>query len=247
MTLAFSLDSTIVIHARRATVFRFFTDSAKWARWWGSGSSIDPVVGGAVLIRYPTGDTASGTVREIDPDRRIAFTYGYDAPGKPIAPGASLVTITLADVPSGTRLVLRHDVADEATRDLHVQGWRHQLAVFAYVVADDAFASEPIRAWFAAWNDPSPRALLASAVGDAVAFRDAHACTSGLDELVAHIAASQRFMPGVRLEPRGTPRHAHDTVLVDWATLKGEQTLATGTSVFRVDADGRIVDCVGVR
>jgi uncharacterized protein YndB with AHSA1/START domain len=42
MTLAFSLDWTIEIRARRATVFGFFTDAARWARWWGSGSTIVP-------------------------------------------------------------------------------------------------------------------------------------------------------------------------------------------------------------
>ena len=92
MTLAFSLNRTIEIGARRATVFRFFTDSARWARWWGDGSSIEPRVGGAVKIRYPDGTTASGVVRELEPDRAIAFSYGYDDPDKPIAPGGSLVT-----------------------------------------------------------------------------------------------------------------------------------------------------------
>jgi uncharacterized protein YndB with AHSA1/START domain len=247
MTLAFSLDRTIDIRARRATVFRFFTDSARWARWWGEGSSIEPVVGGAVRIRYPTGDTASGTVHEIDADRRIAFTYGYDGPGKPIAPGGSLVTITLTDTPSGTRLELRHDVADAATRDQHVGGWRHQLAVFAHVVAQDAFSPAAIAAWFAAWNDPAPRALLAEAVAPDVTFRDANGCTAGVDDLVDHIAASQRFMPGVVLEQRGTPRHSLGTVLADWQAVKAGQTIASGTSVIQLDADGRIRDCVGVR
>lgn len=244
MTLAFTLNRSVDIAARRATVFAFFTDSAKWARWWGDGSSIDATVGGAVKIRYPDGSTASGNVREIDPDRRIAFTYGYDTPGKPIAPGASLVTITLADIATGTRVELRHDVADAATRDLHVPGWRHQLAVFAHVVADAAFSRAAIDGWYAAWNSDDPRAHLVVAAD--VTFRDAHGCTTGIDELVAHIAAAHRFMTGVTLEHRGTPRHAHGTVLADWAMVRGDQTLATGTSVFRLDADGRIADCVAI-
>ncbi|HUJ58218.1 MAG TPA: SRPBCC domain-containing protein [Kofleriaceae bacterium] len=246
MTLAFSLDRTIVIRARRAAVFRFFTDSARFARWWGEGSSIEPRVGGAVRIRYPDGSTASGEVAELAADARIAFTYGYDAPGKPIAPGGSLVTITLHDVPEGTRLELRHDVADRGTRDDHVQGWRYQLAVFARVVAEDVFAPDPIAAWFAAWNDAAPRERLAGAVAPEVTFRDAHGCTRGVDELVQHIAASHRFMPGVRLEQRGAPRHAHATALVEWAAVRDGKTLAAGTDVFRFDADGKIAECVGI-
>jgi uncharacterized protein YndB with AHSA1/START domain len=246
MTLAFSLNQTIEIRARRTTVFAYFTDSARFARWWGEGSSIEAVVGGAVRIRYPTGETASGVVRELDPERRIAFTYGYEDPNKPIAPGGSLVTITLDDVPAGTRLVLRHDVADAATRDEHVGGWRFQLALFAKLVADGAYSPAAIDAWFAAWNNTAPRDLLAAAVAPEISFRDAFACVAGLDELVDHVERAHRFMPGVRLEPRGTPRHAHATVLVDWAMTRGEQTLATGTNVFRLDADGKIYDCVGI-
>jgi len=40
--LAFSLERTITIRAQRSTVFRFFTDSERFARWWGKGSEIDP-------------------------------------------------------------------------------------------------------------------------------------------------------------------------------------------------------------
>lgn len=197
-------------------------------------------------IRYPNGDTASDHVQALEPDRRIAFTYGYDAPGKPIAPGGSLVTITLADTPTGTRVDLRHDVADAATRDIHVQGWRHQLAVFARVVAEDAFSADAIAAWFAAWNAPAPRELLAAAVAGDVTFRDAYGCTRGLDELAEHVAASQRFMPGVRIEATGTPRHAHDVALADWTAIANGKPVMAGTHVFRLDADGRIADCIGI-
>nr|HEX4316123.1 SRPBCC domain-containing protein [Kofleriaceae bacterium] len=248
MTLEHSLDRTVDIRARRATVFRFFTDPVRWARWWGDGSTIDPRVGGAVLIRYPDGSTASGHVRELVADRTLAFTYGYDTPGKPIAPGGSLVTITLADTPAGTRVELRHDVGDAATRDLHAPGWRHQLAVFEHVVARDAFDPAVIDAWFAAWSSSTadPRAALAAAVTAAVAFRDAHGSTTTRDELVEHIAATRRFAPTLRLERRGELRHAHGTVLADWAMLRGDQQLATGTNVFRVDADSRVYECLSI-
>ncbi len=242
MTLAFSLNRTIEIHARRAAVFRFFTDSARFAKWWGDGSTLDPVVGGAVRIRYPDGSTASGEVRELVPDRAIVFTYGYDDPKKPIAPGGSLVTITLSDVPAGTRLDLRHDVADEATCEQHVAGWRHQLAVFAHVAAE--YDPAVIAAWFAAWADP---AHLAHAVIDTVTFRDAHGCIAGRDELAEHIRAAQKFMPNVKLEPLAAPRHEQGTVVADWAYVRDGKTVATGTNVFRLDLDGKITDCVGLR
>src|SRR6185295_4290433 len=99
----------------------------------------------------------------------------------------SLVTITLDDLPGGaTRLALRHAVDTKAVCDMHVPGWRHQLARFVDVVTSDGFAGagEAVAAWFAGWNEPDAerrRAGLAAAVADEVRFRDAHGDTYGLD------------------------------------------------------------------
>jgi len=252
MTLAFKLDRTIDIHARRSTVFRFFTDSARWARWWGEGSTIDPVVGGAVAIVYPGGERVTGEVREVVENERLVFTYGYAAAGRSIAAGGSLVTITLADLPGGgTRLVLRHDIDSAAVRDDHVQGWRHQLARFAHVVAEEAYAGagEAIAAWFAAWREPDAarrRALLEPAVTPDVRFRDPNGDIYGLDELVGHVDALLRFMPGVTLEARGKVRRTHDVALADWAAVRGGTELMTGTNVVRFAGDGRIAEVIGV-
>ena len=65
--LAHQLDRTIVIGATPAAVFRFFTDPARWAAWWGAGSTIDPRRGGRVFVRYPDGTEAAGEVIEITP------------------------------------------------------------------------------------------------------------------------------------------------------------------------------------
>lgn len=145
--LPFQLDRTITIHAERETVFRFLTDTVHWASWWGAGSTIDARPGGDLRIRYPDGTEASGTVVDVQPPERIVFTYGY-ASGRPIAPGASTVTISLQPDRGGTRLHLTHAVADAATRDDHVQGWRYQLALFSNVVADavNATASDVVDA-----------------------------------------------------------------------------------------------------
>jgi uncharacterized protein YndB with AHSA1/START domain len=250
--LAFSLDRTIVIAARRATVFRFFTDSARFARWWGDGSTIDPAIGGAVSIRYPDGSRASGEVRDLVDCERIAFTYGYERADAPIAPGGSLVTITLADDPAGTRLTLKHDVASAAVRDEHVQGWRYMLAVFARVVSaeEHAGAADAIARWYAAWNErdaDARRALLAQTVSPEVRFADPNGLTRGVDDLVGHIGGALRFMPGISLEARGTARVVHGVALSDWAAIDGKGAVRTsGTSVFRFAPDGRIDEVVGV-
>src|SRR5206468_989009 len=103
-------DRVITIEADRATVFRFFTDPERWAKWWGTGSTIDARPGGALVIRYPDGTEARGDVVEVAPPERIVFTYGY-ASGKPIAAGSSRVTIRLETKGAGTRLIFKHELA----------------------------------------------------------------------------------------------------------------------------------------
>jgi uncharacterized protein YndB with AHSA1/START domain len=134
--LAHRLDRTIVINAPREAVFRYFTDSSRWANWWGAGSTIDSRPGGRICIKYPEGTEVSGEVIEVHPPERIVFTYGYVS-GNPIPAGSSRVTIQLAAERGATRLTLTHELSDAAIRDQHIQGWRYQLSLFSNVVADE--------------------------------------------------------------------------------------------------------------
>ncbi len=251
MNLSHSLDRTITIEASPETVFRYFTDSARWAAWWGAGSSIDARPGGAVKIVYPGGVEVSGEVLEVAPVERIVFTYGY-ASGQPIAPGASRVTIALRPVESGTELSLTHAFAEAAVRDLHVQGWRYQLSLFGNVVADEVHsnAAEMVDGWHAAWTiaDAAERdRALAKVAAPHVEFRDRHSLLNGIDDVSAHIAAALRFMPGMTLRRKGNVRHCQGTALSEWAAVSADGVeRMTGTAVFRLGADGRIVWAAGI-
>ena len=244
------LERTLIIEATRPTVFRFFTDTARWAAWWGPGSAIDARPGGRVLIRYPNGVQVLGEVLEIVEPERIVFTYGYES-GNPIPPGASRVTLRLEAVDSGTRLHLTHAFAEANVRDQHVQGWRFQLSLFANLVADEVNAGAPelADAWFAAWciTDGAERVRSLEAIAaPEVRFRDRYARIDGLVELNDHIAASLRFMPGVRLERKGAVRHCQHTLLADWVVRgsDGAERMA-GINIFILDAQGRISSVTG--
>ena len=240
-----------MIAARRETVFRFFTDSPRFAAWWGEGSTIDPRPGGAVLIRYPNGVVAGGQVVEIVPPQRVVFSFGYES-GQPVPVGGSLVTITLEPAPAGTRLHLRHELPSAAARDAHVQGWRYQLAVFANVAARheppvlDALADRFFGLW--AQDDAAARrAELAALAVDTLAFRDPYSCTEGLDDLDAHVAGARRFMPGVVLERVGPARQCQGTALVDWVAKGADGApRGKGTNVFELAPDGRIARVTGI-
>lgn len=246
------LERELVIRAERATVFAFLTDSERFARWWGVGSSIEARVGGAVRIVYPGGVVAEGRVLELDPPARIAFSYGY-ASGSPVPSGSTRVTMRFDEVAAGTRVRLKHDFADPAVRDAHGDGWRHQLALFAGVASAEQHAGLPARcdAWFAAWNeaDAAARArLLEQCASEAVEFHDAFGCIVGRAELGSHIAAVQRFMPGMRIEREGTPREVQGTALVDWRVPgPGGTAAARGTNVLVLAPDGRLAQVTGFR
>ncbi|MGE5243408.1 MAG: SRPBCC domain-containing protein [Betaproteobacteria bacterium] len=248
--MPFLVDRTVVIQAAPDIVFRYFTDSARWAAWWGQGSTIDARPGGRMHIRYPDGTEAAGEVIEIVAPERFVFTYGYTS-GTPIAPGGSQVTIRLEPFGRGTRLRLAHEFADEAIRDHHVQGWRFQLSLFCNVVADEvhAGAAAAVDAWFDAWAETDAGArerVLARIASPGVRFRDRFSNIEGAGELLSHIAAAQRFMPGIRMQRSGDVRHCQGTVLTEWTARADDgRERARGINVFDFDPDGRIQSVVG--
>jgi uncharacterized protein YndB with AHSA1/START domain len=234
--LPYSLERTVVIRAAPEIVFHFFTDSTRWAKWWGAGSTIDASPGGKVYIRHPNGVEVHGEIVAVVPLQRIVFTYG----------DASQVTISIAPDAAGTRLHLLHEFAEAAPRDLHVQGWRFQLSLFGNVTANEAFAQvqSTVDAWFAAWQiaDAAERnAELARIAAPNIEFRDRYSLLDSAEDVSAHIAAALRFMPGVVLTRKGEIRHCQGTVLADW--IAGPMS---GTSVFIMNPDGRIASVTGL-
>jgi uncharacterized protein YndB with AHSA1/START domain len=248
--LAHRLDRTIVINAPRAAVFRYFTDSSHWEKWWGAGSTIDSRPGGKMYIKYPQGTEVAGEVVEVSPPERIVFTYGY-VNGNPIPAGSSRVTIHLASDRDGTRLTLTHEFAEAAIRDQHIQGWRYQLSIFSNVVADEinSGASAAIDAWFDSWAEPDAAVrekTLGRIASPAVRVHDRHSNIGGLTELFPHIAAARHFMPGMRMKRSGDVRHCQGTVLSDFSVVEPDgKVRATGTNVFVFGPTGLIESSTG--
>jgi len=244
------LDRTIIINAPREAVFKYFTDSSRWAAWWGEGSTIDSRPGGRIHIKYPEGTEVAGEVVEVRPPERIVFTYGYVS-GDPIPAGSSRVSIQLAEDHRATRLTLTHELGSAAARDQHIQGWRYQLSLFSNVVADEVNrdAATRIDAWFDSWAEPDAakrEETLGAIAAPDIRFHDRYSNIAGLGELLPHIAAAQHFMPGMRMTRSGAVRHCQGTVLADFAVVGPDGAeRARGTNVFVLGPTGQIETATG--
>jgi uncharacterized protein YndB with AHSA1/START domain len=248
--LNFTIDRTLVICAERKTVFRYFTDSKRFAAWWGEGSTIESKPGGKVRICYPGAVIASGEVLEITNNERIVFTYGYES-GNPIPSGSSKVTFIMRDHPEGTEVSFRHEVADEAVRDMHVGGWRYQLAVFATLVSKEQHSNykKILEDFLALWNNSDSKArkqTLLEIASQNVEFRDSFGCVNDRDELNAHIENSRKFMPGLTLTQNGEPMECQGNAIQSWIATKADGTEAAhGTNTFQFTPTGLIKSVVG--
>jgi uncharacterized protein YndB with AHSA1/START domain len=235
--LPYAVDRSILIEADRETVFGFFTDNARWATWWGAGSTVDPRPGGALRIRHSNGFESVGEVLEVAAPGRFVFTFSLQSE-RLIPADESRVTIHLQQQESGTLLRVTHEVADAKVAEQLVQGWRFHFSMFANAVANyvNACAPDVVDAWFALWTEPDSakrEAALGRIAVRKVRFRDRYSRLDGIDEVVAHTGAAQRFMPGIGLERKGVIRHCQGTVLADWVARSSDgQEKMSGTSVF---------------
>jgi uncharacterized protein YndB with AHSA1/START domain len=122
------LVNEIFIDAAPELVFSFLTDGELMKRWMGVSTEIDPRPGGIYRVGFGA-QAARGEYVAVVPARKVAFTWGYESGMQGMAPGSSLVEITLEPRPPGTLVRLVHNglPSDEATRE-HDEGWRHYLA-----------------------------------------------------------------------------------------------------------------------
>ncbi|MET9514612.1 SRPBCC domain-containing protein [Streptomyces sp. NPDC002994] len=116
------------IAARPETVFSFFTDCEKWLSWMGTDGEFTFEPDGAYRTTVIGENVAAGRFVEIDPPKRLVFTWGWVEGAGPVPPGSTTVEITPEPVPEGTLLRLVHSglPAPEA-RAAHAEGWTHYV------------------------------------------------------------------------------------------------------------------------
>ncbi len=117
---------TRLIGAPPSTVYSYFIDQEKWARWQGSSAELTPSVGGLFSMFMPNGLNAQGAYVELVPNEKVVFTWGWV--GNPnLPPGQSTVTVVLEAVGTSTRLTLTHSGLPTDEVPIHKAGWDHYL------------------------------------------------------------------------------------------------------------------------
>lgn len=119
----------IIVHiaASPETVFPYFTDPNRYVLWMGERAVLEPVPGGPYWVRMRNGIEAAGEFVEVDPPKRIVFTWGWTE-DQSVPPGSTQVVITLEEEDGGTRVVLRHHgLPTDDQRDHHRAGWQMYL------------------------------------------------------------------------------------------------------------------------
>lgn len=124
---ASAIEQEVRIAARPETIFSFFTDPAKMMRWKGIGADLDPRPGGIYRVDINGRDVARGKYLEVEPHRRVVFSWGWEGDGHPVPPESTTVEVVLIPDGDGTIVRLRHLGLPVDAREAHAQGWAHYL------------------------------------------------------------------------------------------------------------------------
>lgn len=115
--------------------FALVTQPERLRRWMAVTARIDLRAGGAWRWTVTPGNVAGGTVREVEPGRRVVLDWGWD-----LMPGAegSLGTVTVTVEPDGegASVTLVHEGLDVEQEASHAEGWNHFLGRLEVAAAE---------------------------------------------------------------------------------------------------------------
>ena len=115
-----------IIDATPDEAFALFTQPERMRRWQAVSAAVDLRVGGDYRITVTPGHIASGTLTEIEPGKRLVYTWGWVGADSP-APGGSTIIVEFEPAGDKTLVRLTHAglTADQGVG--HTEGWTHYL------------------------------------------------------------------------------------------------------------------------
>jgi uncharacterized protein YndB with AHSA1/START domain len=144
------VEHEVRVAARPETVFAYFTDPTRMVQWMGAEAMLDPRPGGVCRIVFqpseqhveqladdfgggrqaveasPVG-VMLGEFVEVDPPRRIAFTWGWEQEVIAVPPQSTSVEVSFTPDGDDTIVRLVHRRLPAGAVAFHQAGWRHYL------------------------------------------------------------------------------------------------------------------------
>ena len=133
----------IFIDARPEDVFPYLVEADKYLTWMGVSAELDPRPGGIFQVDPNGRDVILGQFLEVDPPRRVVFTWGWKDPAHPVPAGSTRVEIELRPQGSGTLLRLTHTGLAGPVRERHAGGWTHYLGRLKLVMSSKNPGPDP--------------------------------------------------------------------------------------------------------
>jgi uncharacterized protein YndB with AHSA1/START domain len=123
------INASVRIEAPPEVVFPYFTDPQLMVTWIGDRVDLDPRPGGTFALDF-SGVAARGSYVEVEPPRRVVFTWGIpDDAGMPA--GSSTVEVVLVADGADTIVHLTHRDLPSDREPSHLEGWERCLAALA--------------------------------------------------------------------------------------------------------------------
>jgi uncharacterized protein YndB with AHSA1/START domain len=165
-----SVEHEFTVAARPETVFAYFTDPVRMVEWMGAEATLDPRPGGICRIGFqPTQPAADlldaafagehggatrpaepysarvmlGQFVEVDPYRRISFTWGWEGELYAMPPQSTAVEVSFRPDGESTVVRLVHRRVPAAATPIHRAGWEHYLPRLAVAAAGGNPGSDP--------------------------------------------------------------------------------------------------------
>ena len=119
-------EKSVLVPLGADETFALITQPDRLRRWQAITARVDLRAGGAYRWTIIPGHTACGTFTEVEPGRRVVFTWGWEDSGE-LPPGASTVIVTLEPAEGGTLVRLVHEGLTGEQAASHAEGWSHYL------------------------------------------------------------------------------------------------------------------------